>query len=295
MFKEQIIEYKREESASESSTDFSRLPVSPNIRPFVHGKFIFVGDEKLYLRGVTYGTFQPSENNSSDYDFVKVERDFALMEENGINTVRVYTVPPRWLLDAAQRYGLRVMVGLPWEQHVAFLDNPNTIQSIETQIRAGVRPCANHPAVLCFVIGNEIPAPVVRWFGAKRVEKFLHRLYRIAKAEDADALVTYVNFPSTEYLDLSFVDFVCFNVYLESQERYEAYLARLQNLAGDRPLVMAEIGLDSQRNGLEKQAETLDWQLRTAFNKCFRCFQKYFHTCSSRYASDNLLLIINFY
>jgi len=31
---------------------------------------------------------------------------------------------------------------------------------------------------------------------------------------------------------------VCFNVYLETQERYEAYLARLQNIAGDRPLLM---------------------------------------------------------
>ena len=30
---------------------------------------------------------------------------------------------------------------------------------------------------------------------------------------------------------------------------------------------MAEIGLDSMRNGVEKQAETLDWQLRTIFAK----------------------------
>jgi len=28
-------------------------------RPQVRGKFIFVGDEKLYVRGVTYGTFTP--------------------------------------------------------------------------------------------------------------------------------------------------------------------------------------------------------------------------------------------
>ncbi|MBA3632148.1 MAG: glycosyltransferase, partial [Acidobacteria bacterium] len=263
MFKEQTIEYRREESASESSADFSHLPVSPSIRPFVHGKFIFVGDEKLYVRGVTYGTFQPK--GESEYDAEKTERDFAMMAANGINTVRVYTVPPPWLLDLAQENNLRVMVGLPWEQHVAFLDNPQTIQSIETQIRAGVRACAAHPAVLCFVIGNEIPAPVVRWFGAKRIEKFLHRLYKIVKAEDADALVTYVNFPSTEYLNLSFVDFVCFNVYLEKQETLDSYLSRLQNIAGDRPLVMAEIGLDSQRNGLEKQADALDWQVRTAF------------------------------
>jgi O-antigen biosynthesis protein len=58
---------------------------------------------------------------------------------------------------------------------------------------------------------------------------------------------------------------VCFNVYLETQERYEAYLARLQNIAGDRPLLMSEIGLDSLRHGVETQARVLDWQIRTAF------------------------------
>ena len=55
-----------------------------------------------------------------------------------------------------------------------------------------------------------------------------------------------MNFPTTEYLDLPFLDFVSFNVYLETRDRLDAYLARLQNLAGDRPLVMAEIGLDSR-------------------------------------------------
>ena len=52
---------------------------------------------------------------------------------------------------------------------------------------------------------------------------------------------------------------------LESQERLEAYLARLQNIAGELPLVMAEIGLDSRRNGLDVQASSIEWQVRTAF------------------------------
>ena len=39
----------------------------------------------------------------------------------------------------------------------------------------------------------------------------------------------------------------------------------MQNLAGEKPLLMAEIGLDSLRNGLQKQAESLEWQVRTAF------------------------------
>ncbi|TAK96940.1 MAG: glycosyltransferase, partial [Verrucomicrobia bacterium] len=69
----------------------------------------------------------------------------------------------------------------------------------------------------------------------------------------------------TEYLQLPFLDFVCFNVYLESQENLEAYLARLHNIASERPLVMAELGLDSLRHGADKQAAVLDWQVRTAF------------------------------
>src|SRR5205085_2015974 len=111
------------------------------------------------------------------------DRDFAQMAENGINAVRVYTLPPRWLLDTAQRHGLRVMVGLPWEQHIAFLDDPGRQRDIERRVREGVRSCAGHPSVLCYTIGNEIPGPIVRWHGAERVERFLERLYRAAKAE----------------------------------------------------------------------------------------------------------------
>ncbi len=235
-------------------------------RPRVRGKFLFVGNEKFWVRGVTYGTFRPDAGGNEFHDRELVERDFAQMARMGLNGVRTYTVPPRWLLDAAHRHGLRVMVGLPWEQHIAFLGHSKTARGIEDRVREGVRACAGHPGVLCYVIGNEIPAPIVRWHGRKRIEHFIERLYRTAKAEDPEGLVTYVNYPSTEYLQLPFVDFVCFNVYLESRESYAAYLARLQNIAGNRPLVMAEIGLDSRRNGLETQASSLDWQVRTAFS-----------------------------
>jgi hypothetical protein len=104
---------------------------------------------------------------------------------------------------------------------------------------------------------------MVRWLGRRKVESYLERLYDVVKHEAPDALVTYVNYPSTEYLQLPFLDFASFNVYLESGSGLSAYLARLQNLVGERPLVMSEIGLDSFRNGQRKQAEVLDWQIRT--------------------------------
>src|SRR5262249_485906 len=121
------------------------------------------------------------------------------------------------------------------------------------------------PALLCYALGNEISASMVRWLGRRKVERYLKYLYHVVKTEDPGGLVTYVNYPSTEYLHLPFLDLVSFNVYLEAPDRCSSYLARLQNIAGDRPLLMSELGLDSIRNGEEKQASTLDWQIRTTF------------------------------
>jgi GT2 family glycosyltransferase len=239
--------------------------LASTVRPRVAGKFIFIGEEKFYVRGVTYGTFTPSPEGHQFPPRELVELDFKMMSSNGINSVRTYTPPPRWLLDVAQQNGLRVMIGLPWEQHIAFLSDKNRVRSIQERVREAVRSCAGHPAVLCYSIGNEIPAPIVRWHGRRRIERFLAELCRAARSEDPGALFTYVNYPSTEYLKLPFVDIFSFNVYLESQTTLEAYLARLQNLAGDRPVLMAEIGLDSRRNGTDTQARTLDWQIRTCF------------------------------
>src|SRR5919197_3423633 len=239
-------------------------PAAADLRPHVRGKFLFVGDDKLYVRGVAYGAFRPDADGHEYYDLDVIERDFAQMAAAGLNAVRIpHTMPPRSLLDIAQRHGLRVMVGLSAEQSIGYLNDKKDTSDIERAIRAKVRTCAGHPALLCYAIGNEIPAAVARWFGRHRVERYLARIYHAIKSADPDGLVTYVNYPSTEYVQLPFLDLVCFNVYLESQDRFEAYLARLQNIAGDRPLLMSEIGLDSLRNGTDGQAKSLAWQIRS--------------------------------
>jgi glycosyltransferase involved in cell wall biosynthesis len=234
-------------------------------RPEARGKFLACGGEKFYARGVTYGTFRPDANGDEFPPVETVRRDFAQMAANGFNAVRTYTMPPTWLLDLAAEEGLYVAISLAAERSVGYLNERGGGSVAEKAARDVVRRYAGHPAVLCYSLGNEIPASVVRWLGARKVEKYLERLFDIAKDADPEGLVTYVNYPSTEYLELPFIDLVAFNVYLEQPDRLAAYLARLQNLAGDRPLLMTELGLDSVRNGEETQASTIDWQVRTAF------------------------------
>jgi O-antigen biosynthesis protein len=233
-------------------------------RPAARGKFLFDGERKLYVRGVTYGTFAPARWDGFPEPDV-VGADFAAMAAAGVDTVRVYAPPPVELLDLAAEHGLRVLVGIAWEQHVTFLDERRRARSIEDRVRAAVAEMAGHPALLAYAVGNEIPAPIVRWHGRGRIERFLERLYRAAKDEDPGGLVTYVNYPSTEYLQLPFLDLVCFNVFLEDEERLDAYVARLQNIAGERPLLLTELGLDSRTHGEQAQAAALTWQIGTAF------------------------------
>ncbi len=249
-------------------------PVRPvEQRVIVRGKFLYAGDEKFWIKGVTYGTFGETEDGANVPERSVVEADFRQMAQSGMNAVRTYTLPPRWLLDVAAENGLRVMVGLPWEQHIAFLDQPGQAAAIRKRMREQVRPISGHPALLCYTVGNEIPAAVVRWHGKKKIERFLRSLATLVRDEDPGVLVTYVNFPTTEYLDQDFADFIAFNVYLEDKATLSRYLARLQNMACEKPLVMAEIGLDSRRNGAITQAKALDWQVKTAFEAgCAGCF-----------------------
>ena len=92
--------------------------------PQVSGKFLEVDGRRFLVKGVTYGTFAPdAERRAVPGARADRPRTSAMMAEAGINTVRVYTVPEIALLDAAARHGLRVMIGVPWTQHVAFLDD----------------------------------------------------------------------------------------------------------------------------------------------------------------------------
>jgi GT2 family glycosyltransferase len=256
------------DSSPLSDSRLIRTPALTRVtRPSVVGKFIHVRDDKFYVKGVTYGAFRPDSEKREYSDSAQIERDFSLMAANGINTVRIpHTMPPRSLLDIALRHDLRVMVGLSAEQYIGYLiDVEKKAPNIEAIVRQKVSSVKGHPALLCYAIGNEIAAPVARWLGRYKVERYLRNIFNVAKDEDPGGLITYVNYPSTEYLQLPFFDLVCFNVYLENEDRYSAYLARLQNIAGDRPLIMSEVGLDAMRNGEAKQTEVLDWQIRSSF------------------------------
>src|SRR4029079_16245265 len=136
------------------------------------------------LKGVTYGTFNPTDNGFHFPGINVVKKDLEMMANCGFNCLRTYTVPPKYLLDIAQSLHLHVMVGLPWAQHITFLENRRVPENILYSVKLAVYECNAHPAILCFVVGNEIPAPIVRWYGKRKIENFIKSLYQGVKETD---------------------------------------------------------------------------------------------------------------
>jgi len=75
---------------SEQPAHLHSIEDSP-ARPEVRGKFIFIGDRKYWIKGVTYGTFAPDAEGLQFPAPEVVEGDLAAMSANGLNTLRTST------------------------------------------------------------------------------------------------------------------------------------------------------------------------------------------------------------
>jgi O-antigen biosynthesis protein len=248
-----------------ASQENAALSVAAHQRVRIGGK-VFTRDERRFrVQGVTYGPFAPNAQGEHFPDPVRVNEDFARMREASVNAVRTYHVTPQWFLHLADDWGLAVFLDIPWPKHVCFLDGRAAQEDARRAVREAARRGRGHSCVLAYSICNEISPSVVRWHGAPRVQRFLRELADEVRQVDPEGLITYANYPSTEYLDLSFLDFVTFNVYLHDPETFRRYLFRLQNLVGNQPLLLGELGMDTRRHGELGQAEFLKTHLTETF------------------------------
>jgi glycosyltransferase involved in cell wall biosynthesis len=229
-------------------------------------KYLHRDGQKFFARGISYGPFAPNSRGESYPEPERAAADLALMHELGANLIRTYTMPPPWLFELAGKYQLLLMPGISWPLHLTFLDSPEMTREIRETVQrevAALRPFKD--LIFAYGLGNEIRSDIVRWHGPRQVSRFISELHDIGKQLDPEGFFTYCNYPSTEYLDLSFLDVISFNVYLHREPDFRRYLTHLMAITGDRPLVLSETGMDTIREGEQHQAELLQWQSRAAF------------------------------
>ncbi|MFN0076386.1 MAG: glycosyltransferase [Prosthecobacter sp.] len=245
----------------------SALP-SPNHAPVIHGTRVLTAGKFLqlaagtpfFMRGVSYGPFKPNTRSEPFPEDERLAADLRHIASLGFNTVRLYELPTPAMLREVEALGLRLIVGIPWAEHVDFLSDRGLCRGIEARIAEATARLRDHTCIAAFLVGNEIEKTLVRWMQPERVRDFIENLIDIAHQHAPQTLVSYATYPSTEYLVPRNADFLAVNVYLESREAFTACLARLQNLAGSKPLLITEFGLDVATHSPEKQAEVMRWQ-----------------------------------
>src|SRR5581483_11813953 len=235
------------------------------------GKFFSLNGARFPFRGVTYGTFEPRASDNARFPHLdRMKQDFADIHANGFTVVRTYTEHPPDMVALAADWELHLLAGVffpDWRYLVGASRRQSRRIAADGRrvVREAARRLASEETVLALCIGNEVPADVLRWLGADVVAASIAEFASVVREEDAEALVTYANYPTAEYLELDALDFLTFNVFLERQADLRRYLTRLHHLAGDRPLVLGEIGLDAggtAPEGEDRQAEALEWQLQ---------------------------------
>jgi O-antigen biosynthesis protein len=228
-------------------------------------KFFRLGSEKWFVKGLTYGPFAPNSLNQHLPERSQLLADFRRVAELGANCIRLYHIPRPQVLDDALEHGLRVFIDVPWEKHRCFFEDWYAQEDARQRVRKTARLLGSHPGIFAISVANEIPKDIVRYYGAAKIARFVDDLIDIVKQEAPDCPVTYTNYPSTEFLELRRPDFLCHNVYLHDPGKLSAYLDRLQHLAGNKPLILGEFGVDTIRQGEPEQARQLANHLRKVF------------------------------
>lgn len=237
----------------------------------VRGKGIYVDGKPFTVKGMHYGPWRPGTGPSKGYPYPgpeMIEQDLRLIRSLNVNTILV-TDPPEYVLDLADRYGLKVLYSFylnwwPQEPSVAASERDSVLQRVQ-QYR-------DKPALLGWVLGNEIPLNAIEQRGDTAVVNGLAELYRAVKAVDGQHPITHSNWPVAKDLNLSFFDIVSFNVYpLWPPEvvalGFDHYIEEvLQPIAANKPLLISEFGANSLEAKEDGEARLL--------SQCWRGLRK---------------------
>jgi len=99
-----------------------------NHRIRVDGRLFRCGGGTFFVKGFTYGPFQPGAEGIFFPSPEQVKKDFGDLRALNANVVRIYHPPPEWILDEAKEAGLFLLVDIPWNKHLYFLKDRKSRQ-----------------------------------------------------------------------------------------------------------------------------------------------------------------------
>lgn len=218
----------------------------------VGGKYFRAGDEPILIKAVAFGPFPAGTFPEEGRAHLK-----GIREQLGANAIYLDGVPSLEFMHDCAEVGLRVFISIPREENVDLFRDRNAMEKADQFFLETIGRFRGHPALAGYFVGRAINTTLIRWIGADRIIEELERLIDLGHAHDPGALFAYANSPETENILPQNQDFVAFNFSPDSPENIATTLAKFQNLAEDRPLLLPVAGIDSRIHGEAGQAELL--------------------------------------
>ena len=222
-----------------------------------------IGGEPFLLRGVHYSPWRPGQGPGRGFPYPsgeELEGDLQLIRELNANAILAYD-PPFHLVELADRMGLLVLCVF----HIEWWRIPaGQADAIRDEIVRSALALEDQPAILAWVLGNEIPGWVVDEVGPDALREFLTGVREALRNSGSLRPVGHGNWPNLRGLDLDRdLDLACYNVYpfYPAEVAVRGYGAFLREeilpLARGRPLLITEFGINTIEAPPERQAEIL--------------------------------------
>jgi len=237
------------------------------------------------IKGVTYDLKYPGISHYSQISPEIFEKDFKMIKKAGINTVRLYGVPPEFVLDLADKYDIKVIETIVFPGDWTDFTSPYQLQALKREAVRNIARDINRDCIYAWSIWNDAPwtygsgkGDVIRAYGLVRVEKFLKELYECVKKHDPLRPVTAATLTindESKKLGADFLDILGYNIYLGITDwrdgNYNAEVSKtmvneLVSLSREykKPVIITETGYstywraDEQQHVIGDQIEKVD-------------------------------------
>ena len=143
--------------------------------------------------------------------------------------------------------GLKIFLDVAWPKNLTFCRRPGDRRAgARDAVREAARRVRQSPGDVCDQRRQRDPAGH-RALHGQRAGRAVHRRAGRDRQGRGAALPRRRSRTSRRPNTSSRadIDFVCFNVYLHDEQVFRNYLARLQNIAGEKPLMLGEYGIDT--------------------------------------------------
>lgn len=203
----------------------------------ISGKHLTVNGQDYFIKGVCY---HPVKKGQTKRSFYMLDQDLSLMQEAGINTVRVYSpIDNITVLDKFFEAGIKVIIGIGYNQEGEY-------DILSGSFINYVKKYSTHPSILMWELGNEynyhpewFEGDIKNWYNA------LSEAARLIQRIDSNHPVSTAHgeIPdSTALVQIKHIDIWGLNIYRWDQPETAIKDWKIKS---SMPFYYSEVGADS--------------------------------------------------